>query len=282
MPETIKIPIASLVEPEEPMRLELDEQELDKLASSLKANGQLFPLLVMREYSTPTEAPPEVDAYAWRPAPEPTGRYRIRDGHRRYLAARSIGLRELECKVFEPGEANEVVLMAQANLMRHGLTDFELGNYYATLADLPGMTERQLQDLTGETMQHIYTRIELVKADPEVALAVHHHGLALSVAKVLNQCPDEGQRRYWLRMAVDGGANTRTVKGWLWDWQKTQGIRQEPPQIVGTQPPPGPIIASNLCCILCGQSHRPYDLANVYICNNELALLKSTLKGEGA
>lgn len=282
MPETIKVGIEHLVEPEEPMRLELDPEELTKLETSLKANGQLFPLLVIREYNAAVEQTDHPSGKEFRAAPSPTGRFRIRDGHRRYLAGRAIGLREMECKVFEPGEASEVVLMAQANLMRHGLTDFELGNYYATLADLPEMTERQLQDLTGESMQHIYSRIELVKGDPEIALAVHHHGLALSVAKVLNSCPDESQRRYWLRLAVDGGANTRTVKGWLWDWQKTQGIAPPTPQIIGTQPPPGPVIASNLACILCGQSHRPYDLENVYICRNELALLKSTLKDGAA
>src|SRR5579864_3790255 len=121
MPETKLIPIALIVEPPEPMRLGFDEEKLNELAQDIRTRGLLNPLTVYPEVALPHVFEDEVRTERLS-APAPTGRYKIAAGHRRFLACRMAGIREVLCIVREGTQDDYEADMIAENMFREELT----------------------------------------------------------------------------------------------------------------------------------------------------------------
>jgi ParB-like chromosome segregation protein Spo0J len=300
MRETRIIPIGLLVPPPEPMRLAFDEAELNELIDNIRAIGLLNALNVHPEVLPGKVERDAETGIESQPPPRPTGRYLIDAGHRRYTACRALGYTEIKCEVeTDPGVDPESVMIAE-NMFRANLTAFEEANRFAEIAARPSMTEVKLQAIIKKPLSYIYARLDMLKGDPEISLAVHRGEINLAVARELNKVSvdfyrQKGRefsdaewvaveaaatehRRYLLRLACDTGTTQKQAHSWVVQWEIEQGLR--PPQM-GPQvlPAPQPIMDPyKMQCKLCGQFDRPYDLEMVPICRNELRAILATLQ----
>jgi ParB-like chromosome segregation protein Spo0J len=305
MRETRLIPIGLLVPPPEPMRLSFDEDALNELIDNIRAIGLLSNLNVHPEVLPgKPERDPETGMES-QPPPRPTGRYLIDAGHRRYTACRALGYTEIKCEVeTDPSIDPESVMIAE-NMFRANLTALEEANRFAEIADRPGMTEDRMQQIIKRPLSYIYARLDLVKGDPEISLAVHRGEISLAVARQLNKVSVEffrnkgrefsedewpkveaaatEHRHYLLRLACDTGTTAKQAQSWVVQWEIDQGLRpvQTGPVIM---PAPQEVMDPyKMQCKLCGQHDRPYDLEMVPICRNELrAILLSWQEAEKA
>lgn len=259
MPESRTIPLALLSEPPDPVRAEMDEGKLDDLAASIRKVGLINPIA----------------------CEEKEGRFIVRAGHRRLLACRMIGLQEVPARVYAPGEASDLQIKLHENAYREDVSPAEEGWCYAEIAAKSNMSEEELVRQCGQPLRYIYARLQLVKGDEEVVLAVHRREINLSVAKELEKCGDEAHRRYLLNLARDQGATANVVMSWVMQWKSSQGLL--PPQPPPSDAAPIPITVHNepVSCVLCGQHDRPYELQSVWICGNELRAIKSSLGAQG-
>ena len=114
-------------DPEQPRR-RFDEEEIDRLAESLKSRGQLQNLVVF-----------------WA---EDVGNYVIVSGERRWRAARKAGLATLRCRVLprRPDDRERLSLQLVENLARQDLRPTEQAAAFRALADLNGWSTRQVAD----------------------------------------------------------------------------------------------------------------------------------------
>ena len=157
------IPLAQIAEPPAPMRASMDEQKLNDLAGDIRLRGILLNLLVV----------PAGDGYE------------IIDGHRRFLAARMVGLAEAPCMVHERNEALNAGAMLVANILREDVTAAEEGWYFLELVERHHWTEEALCQTLGRSADYIAERIALVRKDPEVAGANAERKIEYSVAREL-------------------------------------------------------------------------------------------------
>ncbi len=278
------------------MRLGFDEEKLHELAQDIRVRGLLAPLIVYPELVCDCEIQ-TIEHKCDKPRTRKTGRWKIAAGHRRFLACKMIGRREIECTVREGTADDYEGDMIAENMFREDLTPFEEGNRFKEISVREGMTEERMKRLCGnKSLPYIYSRIKLVEGDPEISLAVHHKKITLGVADELNKVSTEWHRlkgktfsdeewpiverrteqhrRYLLALACDTGTTKPQAHSWVMQWEIQEGIAP-PPDPVPQQPAPQqPIVGFVPVCFFCGQSERPYDLENVYVCRNELRAIK--------
>lgn len=112
-------------DPDQPRR-EFDEEELRRLADSLKARGQLQPIRVRWE--------------------EGRGVYVILVGERRWRAARLAGMESISCTLHEGRLApqDRLIIQLTENALREDLKPVEQARAFQALIEVRGYTQREL------------------------------------------------------------------------------------------------------------------------------------------
>lgn len=202
------LPLDMISEPRLDVRAWISQQRLDELASSIKARGVLSPIRVWEE----------------------DGRYEIQDGHRRFLAARQVGLIKIPCIVLETKEDENEVDKIHANLCREDLSPIEISRHLHLLKDRYGYDNDGLSLLMGVGEGRIRQLLGLTKLPEELLKAVEDKRIGEATARLLAQVPDEARRKYLLEYALDGGVTIRTLDQWV-RVEKTRLV--DPPKWTG-------------------------------------------------
>ena len=135
------------VEPDKDQPREIfDEDELNELADSIRANGILIPLVVQKK-----------DDY-----------YEIVAGERRWRAAKIAGLKEVPCIVGEYTEQQKVMLQLIENVQRSDLNPIEEAKTYRRLIDDFNMKQDEVADKVGKDRTTITNSMRLLNLTPEV------------------------------------------------------------------------------------------------------------------
>jgi len=122
------IPIDRLIEPKEELRSVLVKENLEELAESIKELGILEPLIV-------------------RPVED---KYEIVAGHRRFLAAQMVELKEVPCIVKELNDRQVLLERLHENLKREELNVVDQAALIHKLWDREGLSYKQIGDLFGK------------------------------------------------------------------------------------------------------------------------------------
>jgi ParB family transcriptional regulator, chromosome partitioning protein len=168
----VRIPLDRIVRDENQPREEFAEENLARLADSLRSKGQLQPARVRWDDSREL--------------------YVLIAGERRWLAARRAGMTTLECVVHDkPVSAPELLtLQLIENAMREDLTELEEARAYRTLLETHGWSTHRLAQELAVTQPHIMRRIGLLRTDPKVQDMVESGTLSPSIAYEISQNPD--------------------------------------------------------------------------------------------
>lgn len=255
MPELRRIPLADIDEPELPARVAMDEAKLNELADSMADIGLLQPISLVHKDL----------------------RFEIEAGHRRYMAAKQLNWRDIPALVFEPGELVAGAAMLAENVVREDLNAAEEAILFLQTQEKYGLDEAGLVARFRRSPDYIADRLRLYRDDEEVFNALLLRKINFSVARELNKCSDQHQRRYFLHQAIVADAGARAVAGWIRDWKATTGM----------MPPPAPVAESPTVtheqvdgrprCEFCGGDRDPYNLVNIYIHRWELEELRKVL-----
>ena len=142
------VPIASLVPNRLQPRSTFDEQGLEDLARSIRAQGVIQPLIV---------------------APRGDGTYTIVAGERRWRAAQRCGLAELPVVVREVEDDQKLLELALVeNLQRADLNAMEEAEGYRSLQDRFQLTQDDIAEQVGRARTTITNSLRLLRLPPEV------------------------------------------------------------------------------------------------------------------
>lgn len=228
---SVVIALALIDDPELDVRIDRDPVKLEELARDLLRRGLIEPIKVFRKGD----------------------RFEIVDGFRRFLAAKSAGLTEIECFVTDEPPAVREGLKYAANIFREDMSPADEAIAFARLLrDHCGDDIERLVAMTGKKLSYIDNRLALVNGDELVFEAVKERRIPLGVAAELNKWPDDGWRRYYLTHAIQGGATVATVTGWLTEWKNMYGAQVEQPAAPAA--PAASVYVSTydpLTCVVC-------------------------------
>jgi ParB family transcriptional regulator, chromosome partitioning protein len=189
----VEIPVTMIApDPDQP-REEFADEALDRLASSLKARGQLQPIRVRWD--------------------EGRGVYMILIGERRWRAAQRAGLATLSAVVTEaPLEpADRLVLQLVENCLREDLQPIEQAKAFRALIAAHGWSVRRLADELAITHSTVVRALALLELPEAVQVQVEQGALAPRTAYEIGRLDNPTAQAAVAQAAVQDGLTRAEV-----------------------------------------------------------------------
>jgi ParB/RepB/Spo0J family partition protein len=191
-----EIPLALMDDNPYNPRLDFDEDDIERLANSLKTKGLLYPIQVRRI----------------------NDRFQVVCGHRRVRAARTLGLKTIRAEVGEFSDREMLEFSLVENLERRDISDFEKGLSFSRLAKEFNLPYSEIGRLVGFSKQHVSNLIRMTELFDEEYLSgnasvipnlekiTEHH------ARLLSQIADLSTRASMLELVVQDNLSVRELQ----------------------------------------------------------------------
>lgn len=183
----VMLPIQDLhPHPDNPRK---DVGDVTELAESIKANGVLQNLTVVKRYRDMTneEYKAACEEYRTNPTEETqrtVNKHTVEDGyiviigHRRLAASKQAGLTELPCVIVEMTHKEQVSTMLTENMQRVDLTVYEQAQGFQMMLDM-GDSMDEIAEKSGFSKTTVRKRLEIAKLDSTTLKKVSSRQLTL-------------------------------------------------------------------------------------------------------
>ena len=201
-----ELPVEALYRGAHQPRRRIDEEAIDELAASIRAQGLLEPVIVRTR---------------------PGGGYEIVAGERRWRAAQRAGLETIPALVRELDDRQAVAIALIENIQREDLNPLEEAAALKRLQAEYEMTHEEIADAVGQSRSKVSNRLRLLNLVPAVQQMIDNGDL------------DEGHARALLSLPVDEQAAAgREVAKRSLSVRQTEALVKR--LLSGRTPPPEP------------------------------------------
>lgn len=153
-------------------------ERLAELADSMRTSGLQQPVVVRPVPRSRLVGDPQ---------------YELVFGHRRAMAARSLGWETIPAIVRDMTDEQVVLAQAVENLQREDLSPLDEARGYRQLLDELKLAVDDVVPLVGKSRTQIYARLKLLELAPDAAAAVHEGRLAAEIGQLLARQPQTMQ-----------------------------------------------------------------------------------------
>jgi ParB family chromosome partitioning protein len=161
----LEAPIAQVIANPHQPRMDMDEKELESLASSIREHGILQPLIV--SYNAASD------------------QYTLIAGERRLRAASLAGLETVPVIIRQASEQQRLELALIENIQRSDLTPLETAQAYHFLVDEFGLTHEEVAARVGKSRESVTNTLRLVRLPDEVKQGLAHGEISEGHARAL-------------------------------------------------------------------------------------------------
>jgi ParB family chromosome partitioning protein len=172
-------------------RQRFDEEGLDALARSLKAEGVLQPVLVR---------------------PLADGRFEIVAGERRWRAAQRAGLLRIPAVVREVPDDRLLEIALIENLQREDLNPIEEAHAYQTLLETLGLKQQEIADRVGKQRATVANTLRLLSLSAPVQERLRKGELTMGQGRALAAFSDQREQERIAEKVVRLGLSVRQVE----------------------------------------------------------------------
>jgi ParB family chromosome partitioning protein len=191
--EVRKVPLGAIVaNPFQPRRA-FSEEELAELATSIRDNGLLQPILV-------------------RPAPGGRGQYELVAGERRWRAAMRLGWQEIPAAVREVDDRTLLVLALVENMQRSELSPIEEAEGLKRLSEEFGLTHQNIAELVGKDRSTVANLLRLLQLPATVRALLVEGKISAGHARALLSLEDDPRLAKLAQQAVAEGWSVRETE----------------------------------------------------------------------
>ncbi|MBK6597033.1 MAG: ParB/RepB/Spo0J family partition protein [Proteobacteria bacterium] len=168
--ELTKLPLDLLQRGKYQPRIDMRQETLEELASSIRAQGVVQPIVV-RPVGTPASGESQ--------------RYEIIAGERRWRAAQLANLAEIPAVVRRVPDEAAIAMALIENIQREDLNPLEEARALDRLISEFGITHQQAADAVGRSRAAVSNLLRLLELAPEVAAHVEKRELEMGHARAL-------------------------------------------------------------------------------------------------
>lgn len=187
------------------------EGELAALAESITAQGVLQPVVVRR-------IPPEAV-----PAGEPTARYELIAGERRWRAAQQVGLTEIPVVVKEASDRDALEMALVENLQREDLNPLEVAEACRALIEDFALTQEEVARRVGRQRSTVANHLRLLRLPPEVKQALEGRAITMGHARAVLGLEDAQLEVEAFRRVLAGQLSVRETERLVQQLRDTRG-----------------------------------------------------------
>jgi len=180
-------------------RGQMDDEKLEDLARSIRANGVIQPIIVRKLANTGAAR----------------DRYQIIAGERRWRAAQRAQLSKVPIVVKEVASGDKKRLLEMAlieNIQREDLNPMEAAAGYQRLIDEFHLKQEDIATQVGKDRATVANYLRLLKLPDEVRANVASGALSMGHARAIVALPAEGDQRRLARDVVARGLSVRETE----------------------------------------------------------------------
>ena len=171
--ELAKLPLDQLQRGRYQPRVDMREEALEDLASSIRAQGVVQPIVV-RPLEMPGAAPGSAPS-----------RYEIIAGERRWRAAQMAGLETIPAVIRRVPDESAIAMALIENIQRENLNPLEEARALDRLIREFEVTHQQAADAVGRSRAAVSNLLRLLELPPEVAELVDRRAIEMGHARAL-------------------------------------------------------------------------------------------------
>jgi len=168
-----------------------NEERLEELAQSIKANGIIQPLLVRRLGGD---------------------RYQLIAGERRWRAAQRAGLPKVPCVVRDIPDDKMLELALVENIQRQELNAIEEAHAYKRLIETLGLTQEMVAQRVGRDRTFITNYLRLLRLPEDIQGLVEQEKLSMGHARALLGVDDVEIQRKLAKSITEKGISVRETE----------------------------------------------------------------------
>ncbi|MFL6253533.1 MAG: ParB/RepB/Spo0J family partition protein [Pyrinomonadaceae bacterium] len=172
-------------------RTSFDEERLEQLAQSIRANGIIQPLLVRRLSAD---------------------KYQLVAGERRWRAAQRAGLYRVPCVVKEIPEDKMLELALIENIQRQELNAIEEAQAYKRLIETLGLTQEMVAQRVGRDRTFITNYLRLLRLPEDIQRMVEVEQISMGHARALLGVDEPEIQRKMAKEVSEKGLSVRQVE----------------------------------------------------------------------
>src|SRR5918997_2663390 len=172
-------------------RTNFDNEQLENLAQSIRANGIIQPLLVRR-----------LDE----------GRYQLIAGERRWRAAQKAELQRVPAIIRDIPDDKILELALIENIQRQELNPIEEAQAYKKLIDTLGLTQEMVAQRVGRDRTFITNYIRLLRLPEDIQRLVEQEKLSMGHARALLGVDDVEIQRKLAKSITEKGISVRETE----------------------------------------------------------------------
>lgn len=226
----------------------VDDEKMEELVESIKANGVLTPVLLR---------------------PDDEGTYEMISGHRRLHAAKKAGLLRIPALVKEMTNDEATIAMVDANVQREEILPSERA--FSLKMKMDAMKHRgQRTDLTLSLEETKFHSAEKVGEVEGIGRAQVHRYIRLTelIPKLLDMVDE---KRLALSVAVELSYFNKNVQQWLYEYIRENGmIRQEQLMELRSYRDDNNMTQERLINILVGSRATPSEARKIILSDRKL------------
>jgi ParB family chromosome partitioning protein len=189
----VRLPIESIFRDVNQPRKTFDEQQLQKLADSIRVQGLIQPVLVRRDG---------------------TG-YRLIAGERRWRAAQLAGLHEVAAVVRNASDGEALELALVENLQRADLNPLEEAEGFRRLLEEFALTQEQVSQRVGKDRSSVANALRLLALPDEVKEMLRAGNLSMGHARALLGLSEPEQLVSLAKKVVAQRLSVRETERWV-------------------------------------------------------------------
>ena len=172
-------------------RTRFDDNQLEELAQSIKANGIVQPLLVRKVGGL---------------------RYQIVAGERRWRAAQRAGLLRIPAVVREVPDEKMLELALIENIQRQELNAIEEAYAYKRLIETLGLTQETVAQRVGRDRTFVTNYLRLLRLPEDIQKLVEENQISMGHARALLGVDDVEKQRQVAQLIIDRGLSVRETE----------------------------------------------------------------------
>ncbi len=171
-------------------RTTMDEEKIEELARSIRANGIIQPIVVRKA----------------------DGGYEIVAGERRWRASQRAGLLKVPVVVRDVPDERLLAVALIENIQREDLNPIEEATAYRRLADEYQLTQEQIADAVGKERSSVANVLRLLKLPQEIRAHLGSGALSMGHARTLLALADEPAQLRLARDVIARGLSVRETE----------------------------------------------------------------------
>jgi ParB family transcriptional regulator, chromosome partitioning protein len=224
-----EIPLDQIDDPAFAMRTEMDVDELQDLASSIKQLGLIEPIIVRA-----------IGA-----------RYEVVAGHRRLKAAGIAGLTVISAIVNTASEEEQEVIKIHENFCRADVDLVDEAFFMAQAIQRLEMTPQAFAQMINRSVAYVNDRLMIPGFDDYLLEYLKNKRINFGVAKTLSLISDPVQRKFYVEEAVKNGITNAVASIWLRDAATSEHIFSSDQPISPELPLEAPTRTWTVECAIC-------------------------------